>query len=69
MLGGKETQKEREGKGRGESLLNRKIVSPEKLKILVLAGNELMNNHLEFLAKCVSLIKLDLSHNYLTKLP
>jgi hypothetical protein len=29
----------REGVAAGESLLNRKIVSPEKLKILVLAGN------------------------------
>lgn len=62
-------QREGAAKARGESLLNRKIVSPEKLKILVLAGNELMNSHLEFLGKCVSLIKLDLSHNYLTRLP
>ena len=34
----------------------------------MLAGNELLNEHLDFLQKCVNLIKLDLSHNHITKL-
>ena len=46
--------------------LNKKIVAPEKLKILVLSGNNLVNDELEFLQKCVSLIKLDLSNNHIT---
>lgn len=34
----------------------------------MLAGNELLNEHLDFLQKCINLIKLDLSHNHITKL-
>jgi len=35
----------------------------------VLAGNDLLNDHLDFLPKCINLIKLDLSHNHLTRIP
>lgn len=48
--------------------LNKKIVAPEKLKILVLSGNELVNEELEFVQKCVSLVKLDLSNNHITSI-
>lgn len=50
------------------SVLNRGIVFPQKLKILVLSGNQLQNNQLQFLSKCINLIKLDLSHNNVTRI-
>jgi Leucine-rich repeat (LRR) protein len=37
--------------------------------MLVLAGNDLQNDHLDFLGRCMNLIKLDLSHNHITRLP
>ncbi len=43
-------------------------MSPDRLKILVLSGNELNNDQLDFLQKCVSLIKLDLSSNNISKI-
>ena len=48
--------------------LNKKIVAPEKLKILVLSGNDLVNDELEFLQKCTSLLKLDISNNHITSI-
>lgn len=51
-----------------DAFLNKKIISPEKLKILVLSGNDLVNDELEFIQKCVSLIKLDLSNNNITNI-
>ena len=49
-------------------MLNRKIIAPEKLKMLVLAGNDLVKEHLGFLGQCFNLIKLDLSHNHISSL-
>lgn len=48
--------------------LNKKIVAPEKLKILVLSGNDIITDELEFIHKCTNLIKLDLSNNHISKI-
>lgn len=65
-LKGLETRKMK-SKPDQDIFLNKKIVAPEKLKILVLSGNDIVNDELEFIHRCVNLIKLDISNNHITK--
>ena len=45
------------------TFFHRKILTPEKLKILVLSNNDLINSELDFIQRCTNLIKLDISNN------
>lgn len=45
------------------------LLSPGKLKILVLSGNSISNHQLGFLLQCGNLLKLDLSHNAISHIP
>lgn len=60
--------KKKKAQNQHDIFFNKKIVAPEKLKILVLSGNDIISDELEFIYRCVNIVKLDLSNNHITKI-